>query len=208
MKPSRQQISAAIGALTLVLLGSAAASAADPVATGAPAASAWASAVVLEVEAIDAVNWQLRARVLDAAGEPMAAEEVLFSVAVDFLGPGSIRLGSARTDVTGLATLTYRPTWSGVHALTAQPSRTKEGAVVAGRLSLQVDGVSPPIGADPKSLPVMRAWAVPAAAFVVVAVWIVLGLLFVGAVVGIRRSGGSAPTPSVIPVQEPPGGAP
>jgi ABC-type antimicrobial peptide transport system permease subunit len=50
----------------------------------------------------------------------LAGDSVNFSVHLDeFAGAPLLALGSATTDATGTATMTYRPTWTGRQALTA-----------------------------------------------------------------------------------------
>jgi len=177
MKPLDRVLAALSGALVaLLLLGPAVGLAADPAAVDLQASEAKDGA------------WQLKARVVDAAGEPVAGTEVRLSVAVDFLGQRRILVDSAPTDVTGRATLVYRPTWNGEHRLIAEAGGADGGPVVAGQLTVDVTGARTPVTPDAVALPLMRAWAVPVAALVVVSVWAALGMVFVVAVVGIRRA--------------------
>jgi len=177
MKLGGRVLAALSGAIVaLLLVGPAVGLAADP--------------AVVDLQASDAKDgaWQLKARVVDAAGEPVPGTEVRLTVAVDFLGQRRILIDSAPTDVTGRATLVYRPTWNGEHRLIAEAGGVDGGPVVAGQLTVDVTGAGTPVTPDTVALPLMRAWAVPVAALVVVSVWAALGLVFLVAVVGIRRA--------------------
>jgi hypothetical protein len=156
----------------------------------APAVGLAADPATVDLSASEAEEgaWQLKAHVVDAAGEPVAGTEVRLSVLVDFLGQRRIFIDSAPTDVTGRATLVYRPTWNGEHRLIAEAGGADGGAVVAGQLTVDVTGARSPVTPDTVALPLMRAWAVPVAALVVISVWATLGLVFLVAVVGIRRA--------------------
>lgn len=190
---SRRILWATITASLAFALSCGAAAATEPSETSGPAAVSPPNGVFLEARPLEDGAWQLQARVVDASGQPIGGQDVLFTVAVDFLGSRNIVLGSAQTDVAGKATLRYRPTWNGLHALAAQAVDADGTVSVTGQSSIQVDGVDPPVARDPQSLPTMRAWAVPVAALVVAAVWLLLGFLFVAAVIGVRRSRGAPP---------------
>jgi hypothetical protein len=177
MKLGGRVLAAVSGAIVaLLLVGPAVGLAADP--------------AVVDLEAGEAKDgaWQLKAHVVDAAGEPVAGTEVRLTVAVDFLGQRRIFIDSAPTDVTGGATLVYRPTWNGEHRLIAEAGGADGGLVVAGQLTVDVTGVRSPVTPDAIALPLVRAWAFPVAALVVALVWGILGMVFLITVIGIRRA--------------------
>lgn len=178
----------AIALLAALLLAPAAVLAADPIATEGSEAMIAPAGVELQAQPAKDGAWQVKAQVVDSAGVPVAGTEVRFSVAVQFLGPRRIFLGSAPTDVTGRAAFVYRPTWNGVHSLIAEVGEEDGGAVVAGQLAVDVESVTAPIAPDPVALPTVRTLAVPLAALLVASVWAVLGLVFLMAVVGIWRA--------------------
>ena len=66
----------------------------------------------------------ITARVTDEEGQPLERQRVEFFVDVDFPGAERLGIGSKTTDATGRATIGYRPTWDGVHVLTARLQRS------------------------------------------------------------------------------------
>lgn len=176
---------AGVGMLGAALLSLAGALAAGP-ALGSHLPPNAPDSVEPSARALDRGNWRLAALVLDEYGAPVVDGPVRFSAEVDFLGPRQIALGEVRTDITGEAALSYRPTWNGTHHLVAEALRT-DGTSVIARFTLEVEGVAPPIPRDESALPFTGSWALPAGLLVVGGVWLVLGFLLINTVIGIRR---------------------
>ena len=173
------------GVLVAVLLSLAGALMAGP-ALGSHLSPNTPYAVEPSVRALDRGMWRLDAEVLDEYGAPVVDDAVRFSVDVEFLGSRRIMLGEVRTDVTGQAGLSYRPTWNGTHHLVAEALRT-DGTSVIATFTFEVEGVAPPIPRDESALPFTGSWALPAGLLLVGGVWLVLGFLLINTVIGIRR---------------------
>lgn len=172
----------------LFLFAPGAAGAAEPASSPKPPASV--SGGTLSVTATP--QWDgslsLAARLTDAAGTPISGVTVDYFVAVEFFGDRRIGLGNAQTDVTGTATIQYRPTWSGVHRVGARATGADGSRLTSPEAAETVTGVSRANGTTLEALPITRTWAMPVAVLVVAGVWLTLAAIFLAVVVGIRRA--------------------
>lgn len=204
---------AALGAgLLLLVPGSARAGRAD--AGAAPSALSGTHAqseVLLSARPLDNGAWAIEARVRDASVGPIGSQTVRFSATIEFLGVRRVDIGSARTDTSGTATLTYRPTWDGSHRIAAR-APFDDGTIVSNEVVVEVTGAAPPLSTSGGRLATFGAWAGPAAALVVAAIWGLLALILVRVVVGISKAatvaagpGGASSSRAVRSIQNPSG---
>ena len=148
--------------------------------------------VRLQADAADGGTWRLQATVTGADGTAQSQVAVTFMAATDFFGERWVPIGNALTDTSGTATILYTPTWNGEQRLVARVSGV-EGADESEPIVIQVSGALPAIASEPQDLPIVRAWAVPIGAAVVVLVWIVMAFIFLSAAIGIARRPRSVP---------------
>jgi len=127
-------------------------------------------------------GWMLRAT-LTQGGAVQSQQTVEFLQAVDFFGPRWIPLGNATTDTSGVASRLYSPTSNGVQRLVA-----RHAALQSAPVEITVVGAVPAIPREPADLPIVRAWALPIGAAVLVGVWLMLAAILLSAVIGISRS--------------------
>jgi hypothetical protein len=162
---------------------------------GGPVAGAWyshtGSAMVLSARPAAEGAWLLEARLRGEPATPIGEQDVVFSATIDFLGKRPVQLGDVRTDSSGTARLTFRPTWNGPHHVVARVP-FDDGTVLSNEAIFDVSGAQTPLAVLPVRLPVIGALVGPAAALVVVTVWGVLLLLVVRVVVGISRAAAPA----------------
>ena len=142
--------------------------------------------VELTAEAAGDGGWTLQARVTGADGSALSQMDVTFVMATDFFGDRWIPLGTSVTSTSGAATFAYAPTSTGDQYIVARAA-TSEGSRDSRALVIHVDAAVPAVPAERAALPIVRAWALPIGIGVVVLVWIVLGAIFVSAVLGIAR---------------------
>ena len=131
-------------------------------------------------------GWTLQARVTGADGSALSQVDVTFVMATDFFGERWIPLGTGVTSTNGVATFAYAPTSTGDQSIVARAA-TSEGSRDSRALVIHVDAAVPAVPAERAALPIVRAWALPIGIGIVVLVWIVLGAVFVFAVLGIAR---------------------
>lgn len=199
---------AAVGAamLLLSLFASANARAGRPEVQVAPPVLGWTHArseVSVAARPLDTGAWTLEAHVRDVQAGPIGGCTVRFDAKIELLGVRTVELGTARTDSSGTATLTYRPTWTGTHRIVAL-APFDDGTVVSTEAVIEVTGAAP--AATPAArLPVIGSWAGPMAALVLAVVWGLLAVVVVRVVLGISRSasvnaGPSGPSTSSRPL--------
>lgn len=155
------------------------------VSTPAPEVRA-AEPMGLEATVQDDGTWRLDATVLQSDGRGQSQVPVTFMARVDFFGERWIPVGTAVSDTTGTASLLYLPTWNGDQILVARAGG--EAAMSSAPVVIRISGALPGVPSEPEDLPIVRAWAIPVGAAVIVTVWIILAFLFLSAVVGIRRA--------------------
>jgi hypothetical protein len=151
--------------------------------------------VTVEAAAADDETWRLSAKVTADDGAARSQVSVTFSVATEFFGERWVPVGTAVTDTSGTASLIYTPSWNGAQTLVARAS-APDGVQLSEPMVIDVIGALPAIAPEPDDLPLVRAWALPIGVAVVVAVWVVLALLFLSAVIGIARRSGPEPAPA------------
>lgn len=142
--------------------------------------------VELTAEATGGGGWTLQARVTGADGSALSQVDVTLVMATDFFGDRWIPLGTGVTSTSGVATFAYAPTSTGDQSIVARAA-TSEGSRDSRALVIHVESAVPAVPAERATLPIVRAWALPVGIGVVVLVWIVLGAIFVFAVLGIAR---------------------
>jgi hypothetical protein len=131
-------------------------------------------------------TWLLAARVSTPDGDAASQVSVTFTAATEFFGERWVPVGTAVTDTSGTASLIYTPTWNGAQTLVAVAAGA-DGTVASQPIVIEVRGAIAAVPAEPPALPIVRSWALPIGAAVVIAVWIVLAFPFLKAVVGIAR---------------------
>lgn len=176
MRPSPRLGGAAVAlALTALLLGTQVAEAAEP-------------AIRAQAEAMDDGSFRLSATVTTAEGRAQSQAPVTFLAATEFFGSRWVPVGTAVTDTSGTATIVYTPTWNGDQRLIARAA-SPQGALESQPVNIEVSGALPGVTTEPPDLPIVRAWALPIGVVVVLLVWLILGFLFLSAVIGIARPG-------------------
>jgi len=140
----------------------------------------------LEAEPGEDGLWILRAA-LSRDGQPQTGQPVEFFQLVDFFGERAVPLGATNTDATGTAILTYSPTSNGVQQLVARHTAGSE-TYASGPVEITVNDAVPAIPVEGQVLPIMRMWAFPVGAVLLVTVWLALAGILLGAVIGIARS--------------------
>ncbi len=142
--------------------------------------------VTIEATALGDGTWLLTSSVTGPDGGALSQATVTFAAATEFFGERWVPLGTAVTNTSGTASLAYSPTWNGSQTLVAR-MRGGDGEQVSEPISIEVSGALPGIAQERPDLPIVRAWALPIGVGVVVAVWVVLGFLFLFAVIGVAR---------------------
>ncbi len=135
---------AAVGLVTLAVLGAKPAGADPQPAT--PSASATVTLTVTAAHPGQA-PLVLRAVLGTGPGQPTAGQQVTFSVVShEFAGGGLMAIGSATTDRAGVAQTTYVPTWTGEEQFTAQVQAAGDAAPASASTTFDVT-------TDPPALP-------------------------------------------------------
>jgi len=143
--------------------------------------------------------WTLSAT-LTRGRDVQTGQTVDFYQVLDFFGERRVPLGSAVTDAAGVASRAYSPTSNGRQEILARYS-AEEGTVESDLFEITVSGAEPVIPEQGPVLPIIQAWAFPVGAAVLALVWLMLGLIFFRAVLGIRRRAG-ADLPEAAPVRD------
>lgn len=172
----------ALAAIGLLLVTAALASLSAPVrawAAGPPAR------LTVDVQDRGDGYWTLSAT-LTRGGAVQTGQTVDFYQVLDFFGERRVPLGSAVTDAAGVASRAYSPTSSGRQEILARYS-AEEGTVESDLFEITVSGAEPVIPEQGPVLPIIQAWAFPVGAAILALVWLMLGLIFFRAVLGIRR---------------------
>jgi hypothetical protein len=168
-----------LGALTLVGL------VAHPVLGASPT-------VRLQALAGDDGAWILTAQADDARGNPAAGIDIDFDVTVTFLGSERVvSIGTASTDTSGAATISYVPTWTGHQVLTAGVAG--DDGTASAPAGIDVAAARPVLAPEPPSLGLLRSIAPPVGILAAVVVWLVLIATFLYAVFGIAGSRRTSP---------------
>lgn len=134
----------------------------------------------------------LTATLTDAQGQPVAAAPVHFLVIADLLGVTSeVEVGTATTDMNGVATAEYTPTFAGsVQALARFEGVGFYGASESSS-TLEVTEFQPAYTVEEAGLARLRQWAPLGLALVVLGVWATFGFV-VYQIYRIARAGGEA----------------
>ncbi len=127
------------------------------------------------------VGTELTAVVDGASGTPIGGAVVTFSVHVEeFAGAPLLTVGTATTDASGVAHVTYQPTWAGTTHFVA--AAALGGTTVAqGTLTsavTQTDPFAGPVNAT-RTDGLIGRWAVAVLLALVVAMWVILLALIV-----------------------------
>ncbi len=141
---------------------------ADEGAVQAPARLTFEQATTNE----DAVSLLVRLTADD--GQPLARARVEFSVTPDFFGERPVALQTVLTDANGLASLSYVPTWEGVHRVTAIFAGDSDYRPGEATTVMTVSGVASPHLPDADSLAILQLWAAPAVTVGAIIVWLLI----------------------------------
>lgn len=121
--------------------------------------------------------------------KPLSKRPVNFYEHVDLMGPREALIGTAETDSTGTATVSYQPSNDGAQTITVRfPGDTAYAASEASD-TIQISGAVPPYAplAEPLAVP---AWLLPRAmGLLIVLTWLILFGVFITTALGIRRLG-------------------
>lgn len=142
--------------------------------------------VQFSAEAADDGTWRLEATVVGADGSALSQVPVTFAAATDFFGDRWIPLGSSVTSTSGVATVIYVPTSNGDQEIVARAA-TSDGSLESQPLVVHINDAVPAVPLEGPDLPIVRAWALPIGIAVVLLVWMLLGGIFLYAVLGIAR---------------------
>jgi len=154
-----------------------------------------------ETEHRDDGTWMLRAT-LTRGGAVQSQETIEFLQRVDFFGERWVPVGTAVTDAAGIASRLYSPTSNGVQQLIARFAAS-DGTFDSDPFEITVSRAVPAIPQEPQVLPVVRAWAFPVGAAILVLVWLALAVIFLRAVIGVARPE-SAKATAIAPTREGP----
>jgi len=136
----------------------------------------------------------LEAKALKATGGVVSNQNIDFFVVADFFMEGPVLIGSGTTDGRGVASTTYRPTWSGNTKFSASYSGDGALAPAKGSVELSVRSTTADYHPAPRDLSQLRQTAGRAAIMVALAVWALL-LTVIGRVFWIVRR----PAPAELP---------
>jgi len=120
----------------------------------------------------DTVN--LSARLVQADGKPIGSRPVIFFVRTAVFGNRLMPLGTANTDSSGTAAMTYTPTWEGDQHLVLRFAGDVAYASAETTATALVRVATPAYQAEQEPLIAARRWLPVAAGAVVVGVWGVL----------------------------------
>lgn len=154
--------------------------------------------VAFSAEAADDGTWRLEATVVGADGSRLSQVPVTFVAATDFFGDRWVPLGSSVTSTSGTATLIYVPTSNGDQQIVARAA-TSEGSLESQPLVVHIDDAVPAVPVEGPDLPIVRAWALPIGIAVVLLVWMLLGGIFLYAVLGVARQPEVVQAPQRVP---------
>jgi hypothetical protein len=146
----------------------------------------------------------LGARLNDATtGKAIGNAEVEFFVMTEVFGPRLMRIGSAVTDTTGRAAVSYRPSWEGETQVVARFAGNAQYAATEG--SFEFASVVPVLGHQNSAfgLEPIRAWAPVVVILLVVAVWAALIAVVMTTVAGLRPLPSAARVPLAQPASSP-----
>lgn len=176
---------AALLALVVALLGMAP--------HGADADGPQASARTAVLEALPQADQEygqavtMSVRLTNTSGEPLKAEPVSFWVLSPMFGGRLMNLGEIETDAAGIASIVYRPTWTGPHKAEARFAGTD--AYDSTRTPISFNAAGPPavyhghpFGIDP-----IRTWLPLVGIGLTLFVWGALGFVVLTTVAGVRR---------------------
>jgi hypothetical protein len=123
-------------------------------------------------------QFAITAIVTTTDGRFVAKRSVQFVENVEFFGRRSVNLGSAVTDGTGYASVTYQPSQTGPHTIVARLAGDKQYAAGEATFTLDAPRVVPPFSDQPLPLASVGRWLAISLAVLGVAFWaVLLGML-------------------------------
>lgn len=161
-------------------------------AAAAEAEDAIATQISLGVEQEADGHVLLTATLIDAQGQPVAAAPVHFLVVADLLGVTSeVEVATATTNVDGVATAEYTPTFAGSIQAIARFEGVGFYGASESSSTLEVTEFQPAYTVEKAALAPLRRWAPLGLALVVLGVWATFGFV-VYQIYRIARAGGEA----------------
>jgi len=130
----------------------------------------------------------LSARLLGDGGQPLRDRPVVFYILTNTLGERLMLVGEARTDASGLAVLSYEPSWSGERAVVASFAGDERAAATLTSFPLSVQGVPTEHENAQFGLEPIRRWLPFAVGIAVLGVWGVLGFIMARTVFGLPNA--------------------
>src|SRR3990172_1423804 len=121
----------------------------------------------------------LSARLLGDSGQPLRDRPVVFYILTNTLGERLMLVGEARTDASGLAVLSYEPSWSGERTVVVSFAGDQQAAPTLASFPLSVQGVPTEHENAQFGLEPVRRWLPFAVGIAVLGVWGVLGFVMV-----------------------------
>jgi hypothetical protein len=141
----------------------------------------------LPMEGQNAGEWtKLSARLTEASGRAVGGVTLQFFVMTEVFGPRPMKIGEAVTDATGTASVNYKPSWTGQHAVTARFLGNNQYASTETAFPIEVAGIARVHQNAKFGLEPVRALAPVAAISVVASVWVVMAYALVSTVYGVR----------------------
>lgn len=118
-----------------------------------------------------------------------------FVVVPEFFGKKRpVSIGSAKTDTTGTAGISYTPTWDGPHHFEASSDRSAAYAPAQAAVDVQLKAATAPYKSAPPALASLRRSALLGALVVTVGVWLLLIMVVVRVITGLVSGKAEAPS--------------
>ncbi|MBI3966563.1 MAG: Ig-like domain repeat protein [Chloroflexi bacterium] len=133
----------------------------------------------------------LSAVMTTSAGKPVSDAPVAFFQEVEFFGARAAHLGTAVTDATGTAIISYQPAQRGRQVIRARFDGDPRYAKAEATATIEVRDAVTQLESEPLPLAQVREWLPWGLSAVMVAVYAGLFGVLVGTVVGVRRIAGS-----------------
>jgi hypothetical protein len=122
----------------------------------------------------------------DTTRRVVGGVEIKFMVLTDVFGSRWMEVGKAFTDATGVAAISYKPSWVGDTRVSARFAGNTQYAATEVSYAFQAVGPIPQHENARFGLEPIRAWAPAVVAAVVLSVWIILGFVVIRTVMGMR----------------------
>ena len=147
----------------------------------------------------------LSARLLGDGGQPLGDRPVVFYILTDTLGERLMLVGEARTEASGLAVLSYEPSWSGERTVVVSFAGDQQAAPTLASFPLSVQGVPTEHENAQFGLEPIRRWLPFGVGIAVLGVWGILGFVMVRTVFGLPNAASEeAPAATRAPAFLPP----